>query len=174
MSHTFRPERVPVWAELAACAVPLTVLPSAIWRVVEAAVPIIGGTHPCYPSGAPLWEQVYIPSLSALSLGVALLTFGLIRPWGEVFPRWLPLVGGRNVPLAFAVGTATLGAVAITAIMVFALFVRGEPARPLPPGCHVPGWDVLRWYLPMLAWGPLVLLVTGHYVRRRTTAGALT
>jgi hypothetical protein len=30
-----------------------------------------------------------------------------------------------------------------------------------------PGWDVLRWYLPMFLWPPLLLAVTWHYLRRR-------
>src|SRR5690606_5586783 len=34
-------------------------------------------------------------------LGVV-LTLGLIRPWGEVFPRWVPGLAGRRVPVAAA------------------------------------------------------------------------
>jgi hypothetical protein len=29
-----------------------------------------------------------------------------------------------------------------------------------------PGWEVLRWYLPLLLWGPLLLVITRDYRRR--------
>src|SRR5690606_25794922 len=61
---------------------------------------LLRGGHPCAAPGRPLWEVAYIPSLSVISLGLASLTIGLVRPWGEVFPAWLPWIGGRRVPLA--------------------------------------------------------------------------
>jgi len=39
--------------------------------------------------------------LPSVQLGLALLTIGLIRPWGEVFPRWLPALGRQRAPVAF-------------------------------------------------------------------------
>ncbi|MFE9914369.1 hypothetical protein ACFYPG_04355 [Micromonospora sp. NPDC005553] len=35
-----------------------------------------------------------------------------------------------------------------------------EPVHPPP------GWEVLRYYAPMLAWGPLVISVAADYRRR--------
>lgn len=46
------------------------------------------------------------------SLG-AWLTAGLIRPWGEVFPRWLPGLRGRRVPIRLAVVPGLLVAVMV-------------------------------------------------------------
>jgi hypothetical protein len=46
------------------------------------------------------------------SLG-AWLTFGLVRPWGEVFPRWLPVLRGRRVPTGLAVVPGLLVAVMV-------------------------------------------------------------
>ncbi len=100
-------------------------------------------------------------------LGLALLTFGLIRPWGEVLPRWAPAVGGRRVPVLLAAGLATAGALAVAAFVVFAASGR-PPSRELPPGCVPPGADVLAFYAPMALWPPLLLALTWHYVRRRT------
>ncbi|MCF2434810.1 hypothetical protein LV779_08895 [Streptomyces thinghirensis] len=34
-----------------------------------------------------------------MSEALALLTLGLVRPWGEVVPRRVPLLGGRPVPV---------------------------------------------------------------------------
>lgn len=54
-----------------------------------------------FPFGEPiLWAGLGL-AVSA-SLG-AWLTCGLVRPWGEVFPRWLPGLRGRRVPVKLAV-----------------------------------------------------------------------
>ena len=44
----------------------------------------------------------------------ALLTLGLVQRWGEVFPRWLPIVGNRPVPIWLAVVPASAVAIAVT------------------------------------------------------------
>lgn len=41
--------------------------------------------------------------LGGLPVAGAVLTIGLVRRWGEVFPAWLPWLGGRRVPIWFAV-----------------------------------------------------------------------
>jgi hypothetical protein len=174
MTSTFRPELVPTWAKVAAWAVPLTTIPSITWRMVTVAGGLVSGDNPCVLPATPLWERVYLLAvLPSAQLGLALLTVGLVRPWGEVLPRRLPLVGGRRVPVAAAVGAATTGAFALLTIfglgvVLDLLGVQREPLVPLPPGCAPPGWDVDRWYLPMLLWPPLLLAVTWHYLRRRT------
>jgi hypothetical protein len=164
---TFRAELVPDWARITAWAVPVTVLPSAAWRLVNWFESLLRGGHPCAAPGDPLWEKIYVPSLSFVSLGLALLTLGLVRPWGEVFPRWLPGVGGRRVPTSFAVGAATTGALLVAALIVYGTRAA-RPGNPLPPGCSVPGWDILVFYAPMVLWPPLLLAVTAHYLWRRT------
>jgi hypothetical protein len=77
------------WIKAAAYAVPLCVLPSALWRLWALARGLPAG---CRPATQP-WEPYYITGLSVVSLGAALLTIGLVRPWGELIPRWIPLVG---------------------------------------------------------------------------------
>ncbi len=54
----------------------------------------------------------------AIGLGLfavvgAVLTLGLVQRWGEVFPRWLPGLAGRRVPVALAVVPASVVTVAI-------------------------------------------------------------
>lgn len=82
---------VPRWAVLAAHAVPLVTLPSGLWRIaVVAGVPLL-------PQAVQDWgEGLYIVMLSVVAECLALLTLGLVRPWGEVVPRWIPLIGGRG------------------------------------------------------------------------------
>lgn len=58
------------------------------------------------PLGTSLAEQVYVPSLSFVSVGLGLLTLGLVRPWGEVVPRRVPGPGSPARPWSSAPGPA--------------------------------------------------------------------
>ncbi|MFC0028144.1 hypothetical protein ACFFMM_01235 [Micromonospora chaiyaphumensis] len=94
----------PAWAVRVAHLIPLVVLPAGLWRIaLVAGLPI--GTPVGVDPGPG--ESAYIVALSLVSEGLALLALGLVRPWGEVFPSWLPLVGGRRVPPRLTVTVAT-------------------------------------------------------------------
>lgn len=180
-NSTFRADLVPTWAKIAAWAVPATCIPSITWRLTMA-IDVMVNNEYCRGSG-PLWEKIYITGvLPTVQLGLALLTIGLIRPWGEVLPRWIPGLGGRRVPIGFAVGAATTGAILVGAVwtlgflpdVMFSFWNELGYDRPpgnsqAPPGCpnEPPGWEIMRWYLPMILWAPLLLAVTWHYRRRR-------
>ncbi|MBG0826603.1 hypothetical protein HS041_02280 [Planomonospora sp. ID67723] len=43
------------------------------------------------------------------ALGVFLI-FGLVRPWGQTFPRWTPALRGRRVPRWLPLAPALIGA----------------------------------------------------------------
>lgn len=49
------------------------------------------------------------PTALLALLGVFLL-WGLVRPWGQVFPRWTPFLRGRRVPRLLPLAPALLGA----------------------------------------------------------------
>ncbi|MFD7910557.1 hypothetical protein ACFV30_07475 [Streptomyces sp. NPDC059752] len=49
------------------------------------------------------------PTALLAVLGVFLL-WGLVRPWGQVFPRWTPFLRGRRVPRWIPLAPALLGA----------------------------------------------------------------
>ncbi|WP_240003380.1 hypothetical protein [Streptomyces cinnamoneus] len=49
------------------------------------------------------------PTALLAALGVFLL-FGLVRPWGQVFPRWTLLLAGRRVPRWLPLTPALIGA----------------------------------------------------------------
>ncbi|MET9365297.1 hypothetical protein ABZX93_30895 [Streptomyces sp. NPDC006632] len=53
-------------------------------------------------------------------LGVFLL-WGLVRPWGQVFPRWTPLLRGRRVPLWLPLAPALIGAATLAPYGVLGL-----------------------------------------------------
>ena len=165
----FRP--VSRWVRAAAYAVPLCVLPSALWRLWTLADGLPPG---CRQAMRP-WEPYYVAGLSVVSFGAALLTIGLVRPWGEVVPGWVPLAGGRTVPVRAAVVAAGVGATFIFAVYAFALLnpvLHFREAAEVP-GCPSPlegpgAWVAVASYAPLLAWGPLLVAVTVAYYRRRT------
>ncbi|HEU4493360.1 MAG TPA: hypothetical protein VFR69_04180, partial [Rubrobacteraceae bacterium] len=53
-------------------------------------------------------------ALATIAVGGAILTLGLIQRWGEVVPRWIPLVAGKRVPIWLAVIPASLVSVIVT------------------------------------------------------------
>jgi len=155
---TFTGTPPPRWTVLAAWAVPLCVLPSAVWRAV-----VVARGEVAWADGG--W---YLVLLSVLSMAFASLTPVLVRPWGE-----------RRPPRLVA-GAATLGAALVIALCCYALVNqafgvvdrgpvlvgRDDPEHP-PPGA-----DVGLAYLPLLLWGPLVLAVTRDYRGRSRPATA--
>jgi hypothetical protein len=174
LSSTARP--VPRWARWAAHAVPLAVLPAGLWRILLGlGVPMGFSGELARVYEGPDWVLTpYVIVLSLLAEGCALLTLGLVRPWGEVFPRWLPFVGGRTVPVAGAVAAALLGAVTVMWLCVDVMRAWDGPDFMGNPGAPqgLAGWVMALCYAPMLAWGPLLVVVTFAYYRRRR--GALT
>lgn len=111
------PTRMPgpaPWASTAAHAAALTPVSSALWRLL-----LVVGLPAGYTAqglegmGVDGWGRLGVLALSVVSEFAALLTLGLVRPWGEVLPRWLPFIGGRRVRAAPVVVAATLGAVVL-------------------------------------------------------------
>ena len=71
----------PRWVTAAAFAIPLLVLPSATWRLGYIVDVWLNGAGRC--DTHDLGEGIYIASLSVVSMGFALLTIGLVRPWAR-------------------------------------------------------------------------------------------
>jgi hypothetical protein len=100
--------------------------------------------------------------LASVAIGGAILTVGLVRPWGEVFPRWMPFIGGRRVPPALAIAPASF-----VAVLVFAagLGITRDALRDGLGGvdwlARLPG---LLWPLWGIGLGAAAL---AYYYRRR-------
>ncbi|MFJ9771415.1 hypothetical protein ACIRVF_09230 [Kitasatospora sp. NPDC101157] len=170
---------VPRWAVWAAYATSLTALPAGLWRIlsVDLRLPLMeapaDGRPPPDWFGAEWW---YVIALSLVSEALAFLAVGLVSEWGEVWPRWIPRLGGRPVPILAAVIPAGLGATANTLLWPYSMtmislgrMVTGE-ANPRA-GTH--GWQAVVFYgayWPLALWGPLLGLLTVHYYRRRRRA----
>lgn len=109
-----------------------------------------------------LWSGV---ALSTVAVGGAILTLGLIQPWGEVFPRWLPLLAEKRIPIWLAVVPASL--VSVLVAMAGLMFVRktvlGTSFFTLTDGWAAVG-PVLLWPI----WGAALGAATlAYYYRRR-------
>lgn len=104
-----------------------------------------------------------------LSLGAwmgVVLALGLIMPWGERFPRWMPGIGGRSVPPAAAIvpGSIVAGLLALAAVPWTVGFVA-DPT----------GWFAVYFFvLPVGYWAVMLALAVwayaGHRARRRPAA----
>ncbi|MFD5099807.1 hypothetical protein [Streptomyces albidochromogenes] len=158
--------------QLVAYAVPLTVLPSSIWRLPAA-----------FDGGIGLGERAYIVFLSVMSEVFAFTAIGLIARWGEVFPRRVPFLRGRRVPTKAAVIPAAAGATILTllfTVLFIASEVRGTTIRgdDLPAGSpsQAAGWEAAWFYVcyaPLILWGPLLAVLTVAYWKRRRAAERL-
>ena len=101
-------------------------------------------------------------ALGLLSTAGAALTHGLVAGWGERFPRWLPRVGGRSVPVMLAVIPASVVAVTLppASIMFAGPKVNG--------GFELADWGV---WLPSMFWLLWAVGLGGaawaYYLRRR-------
>lgn len=163
----------PRWARRTAVLTVMTTVPSGIWRISMAlGFPVgVDESYRRQHYEFPGWGTVYLVALTLLLLGLATLTLGLVRPWGEVAPHWMPVVGGRRVPPLAAIIPAATGALALTVMWVsvfthvediFAVYGLEGTARTVVIAC----------YAPLLLWGPLLAAVTVSYGQRTLCAGA--
>jgi hypothetical protein len=100
--------------------------------------------------------------LGAFGVVGAILTLGLVRRWGEVFPRWMIGLAGRRVPIMLAVVPASLVAMAVTAAST------GLLSHPkfweIAGGLSITALPMALWPL----WGVALGVATlAYYLRRR-------
>ena len=169
VNATERP--VPRWAYRLAHVIPLLTLPAGLWRLGLVAGSSMGmlddSGRPAHLHG--VGEATYVVFLTLFSEAVALIAFGLVKPWGEVAPRWIPVIGGRRVAPYAAIVPAVLGSLSLIAIWTFGF-------RDVLTDHFIPfsstGWKALMitCYAPLQLWGPALLLLTWSYYRRRTSS----
>ena len=97
------------------------------------------------------------------------LTMGLVRPWGERFPRWIPRLAGRPVPVAMAVVPGLLVAGIVTASAPGMLVELSLTENGGGVGVDSVTARVLAALVfPFWLWGPaLALAVWGYAGHRR-------
>ncbi|MCX5198729.1 hypothetical protein OOK31_33415 [Streptomyces sp. NBC_00249] len=161
---------VPRWALTVARLLPLLALPVCLWRLPIGFGFQMGMDVP--PAPQPLWVTVpYVLTLSLLSEAFALLCAGLVRPWGEVVSRRVPVLRGRRIPPYAVTVPAALAGLALTLLTVDWVLSTFGIAGFHTVGWTSPGWQLLAATVSGLfaLWGPLILALTYAYHRRRTT-----
>lgn len=122
-----------------------------------------------YLDGSSLTLRLGETGLAALGIGGAVLTLGLVMRWGEVFPRWIPFLRGRPVPVWLAVvpglWAATIIVQAGLRIWIWAV---------VDPGAFTAdSWGTGGPGLFFLPWGLTVAAATYAYYLRRTRSQAV-
>lgn len=112
-------------------------------------------------------------SLATIAVGGAVLTLGLVQRWGEVFPRWIPFLASRRVPIWLAVVPASLVSVLVTTagLMFVRMMLTGQLAGILGEGILTEdNWAALGPELLWPLWGVALGAATlAYYYRRRGT-----
>lgn len=148
------------WAVCAAWAAFLVTIPSALWRVLMI-LDLMPGTRELQALHAD--EKAYVWGLSLVQVPFGALALGLVQGWGERLGRW-------SIPRWFPVIVGGLGALAVTWLftidMTANIFGGSRPDQYTVHG--VPLAVMFAAYLPILAWGPLLLTaVAGYWARRQ-------
>jgi hypothetical protein len=110
-------------------------------------------------------------SLATIAAAGAILTLGLVQKWGEIFPRWIPFLRGRRVPIWLAVVPASLVSVLVTTagLMFVRLTLTGKLGMILGEGVlSAENWAALAPELLWPVWGVALGAATlAYYYRRR-------
>lgn len=98
------------------------------------------------------------------------LTLGLVQRWGEAVPRWVPVLGGRRVPVLAAVVPASLVSVLVTSagVMFIRMLLSSAPDTNLPVRLV---WADAAGWLPEMFWplwgAALAASAYAYWLRRR-------
>jgi len=174
MAHPSSPAAEPSRLAIStAWLIPVFVVPSATWRVGH----VVAG-----PGG---WGAVadgnwYLLLVSALSLGLSALSIGLLSVWGTVAPTWVPRIGGTALNPRWVFRAAFAGGLGPCLLTAYVIYVRiATPSYRFTPTIghggpatvsQMPGMDIMRWYLPLIFWGPLLIVLAIDYRRRSNSA----
>jgi hypothetical protein len=102
--------------------------------------------------------------LATMGAGGALLTVGLIRPWGEVYPRWIPYLRGKRVRPRTAIIPASAVSLLVTSAGL--MYVRWLVLGRIDLTADTWGLFVPEFFWPL--WGGALGTATlAYHLRRR-------
>lgn len=145
------------WSRVATVVAALCPLPYGLVRLSWLTPWPLGGMDPAYDTVA---TRVQGAALGTGAIIGTILTLGLIAHWGETFPSWLPVLGGREVPVLLAVvpGAVVAGALLVaTPGLLLTVAAMGDLGR-------IAGSLVL---FPLPLWGPALGAAVFAYRLRR-------
>lgn len=150
-----RPEAAARWGRVATVVAIACALPYGLIRMTWLTPWPYGMDAADLAANAPI--RLHGVLLGGAALCGALLTYGLIARWGEVWPRWMPVVRGRPVPVRAAVVPGGLVAMLFACASVSfvpEVLAAGDPSMLL--------------VFPFPLWAPaLGTAVLGYALRRR-------
>ncbi|MFJ4095283.1 hypothetical protein ACIPYS_27150 [Kitasatospora sp. NPDC089913] len=157
--------RAPSWSGYAAVALSL---PYPVVKLAWECGSDVGITRPELIHGLRGGWVPVVPALVGTVLSLA-----LVRPWGRVVPRRVPVVGGARVPRLLVLGPASFG-VALLSQVGPAAFTAGVrhyfgPGKASTDDFGLRPWVPLTFYTCWLLWGVALGAATWEY--HRTTAG---
>jgi hypothetical protein len=102
--------------------------------------------------------------LATMAAGGALLTIGLVRPWGETYPRWIPYLRGKPVRPRTAIIPATAVALLVTSAGL--MYLRWLAIGRIHLSADTWGLFVPEFFWPV--WGvALGAAALAYHLRRR-------
>ncbi|MFF0372076.1 hypothetical protein [Micromonospora sp. NPDC005087] len=151
-----------------------------LWAYAAVALPVVGWAvpHALWVLGVPfgiserelndIHLNLSTPTGVAITLVpplAGLLVLGLVQPWGQQFPHWVPGLHGRRVPRLLAVIPAGVVALALVTygVLSVAVFVGQLLAGDLRWSDVWEGWAVATTLLVFLGWGVSLGVTTTGY-----------
>ncbi|WP_433018843.1 hypothetical protein [Kribbella sp. CA-294648] len=157
-----RPESAKQWGFWATWLAVICPLPSVVVRMTWLLPNPLG--IPAAETDAGPAIRLFGFGLGLVTLAVAVVTLGLIRSWGEIWPRWMPYRGGREVPVKVVVipGSVAAGLLLVGSPSLVQLNWISTDSMLENLGAFL--------LLPFPLWGAAVALATAAYhYRRRST-----
>ncbi|MGW1989845.1 hypothetical protein [Embleya sp. NPDC001921] len=153
---------------LAAHAVAWCVVPSGIWRIAMGLGVPVGFDQDVLRDvyDVPGWGTAYTIGLSVLVELAAFATLGLVRPWGRRVPGWVPVFGNRATNPRVVTMVAAGGAAVVALVMLSQLALLGSGVHEASEVQGAAAAVMIACYLPLLAWAPLLAVVTRDFHRR--------
>jgi hypothetical protein len=150
------------------------------WSVAACLLPVLGFTLPhllwwmgfgmsaqeLQEIRADIGHPVYMAAIVLAPAAGGLLTLGLGHRWGQQFPSWVPVLGGRRVPRMLALVPAAMVTVALVVYGCIGLWMIGSDlaAGAVTVSGLAEEWIGLLTEIVFVAWGvALGLAALGYH-----------
>lgn len=137
--------------------------------------------HLVWALGWPLWTYEdrfkdwydggggsYLMVLNGLAVLAGVFALSLVRPWGVVFPRWVPALAGRRVPRRLMVALAAVVSVFLFLYTLWAAYYIAFIGPDVEESKKIFSPWIVAFGIPQFLVWSLSLMAAGWYYYRRT------